>query len=51
MDRRIGFLVAAVVALLLLAGYAAEWFGGGDEAPTPATTTPAPAPGTGGTTQ
>jgi hypothetical protein len=52
-DRRTTYTLAAaaVMAVLLVLGYASGWLGGGAEAPAPATTAPAPAPGVGGTTQ
>jgi hypothetical protein len=50
MDRRTGLIVAVTVAVLLALGSALGWFSA-VEAPGPAATAPASAPGVGGTTQ
>jgi hypothetical protein len=50
MDRRTWSIIAAVVVIILILGYALGWFGG-TEAPTTAPGTTAPAPGTGTTTR
>jgi hypothetical protein len=51
MDRRTGFIVAALaVAILLALGSALGWFSA-VEAPAPAATAPALTTGAGGTTQ
>jgi hypothetical protein len=54
MNRRIWYILAAVVVVILVLGYALGWFGGTEAptvAPAPAPGTTAPAPGTGTTTR
>jgi hypothetical protein len=54
MDRRTWSIIAAVVVIILILGYALGWFGGTEApttAPAPAPGTTAPAPGTGTTTR